>query len=274
MFTLRRGHGLRAGAADHVGRARRRRDQPRQHAHPGAQLPARRDAGRPGAGRDGHRRADGRAPPRSIAGVDGHARSCPRCATPASTPSTVDVVAVSHLHFDHAGGLLTADGERAFPRARIVAQADEWEFALGYEPAAAGAATSRTSCAWSSRGRGAAQPMATRRSCRACRSCAPAATRAATRRSSSAARPDGRLLRRPVHAAVERQPALGAVVRRLPADVGRGQGVALPPGGPRRAGRSCCRTSRASRSAASIADRDRFRFEPRSSSGAASSGST
>jgi glyoxylase-like metal-dependent hydrolase (beta-lactamase superfamily II) len=47
---------------------------------------------------------------------------------------TVDVVAVSHLHFDHAGGLLTADGKRAFPRARMVAQADEWRFALGTNP--------------------------------------------------------------------------------------------------------------------------------------------
>ena len=47
---------------------------------------------------------------------------------------TVDVVAVSHLHFDHAGGLITADGARAFPRARIVAQADEWKFALGTNP--------------------------------------------------------------------------------------------------------------------------------------------
>ena len=37
-------------------------------------------------------------------------------------PATVDVVAMSHLHFDHAGGLLLADGSRAFPRATIVAQ--------------------------------------------------------------------------------------------------------------------------------------------------------
>lgn len=49
-------------------------------------------------------------------------------------PETIDVVTVSHLHFDHAGGLLTADGGRAFPRARVVAQADEWEFALGSNP--------------------------------------------------------------------------------------------------------------------------------------------
>jgi glyoxylase-like metal-dependent hydrolase (beta-lactamase superfamily II) len=49
-------------------------------------------------------------------------------------PGSVDVVAVSHLHFDHAGGLLLADGTRAFPRARFVAQQAEWEFALGSNP--------------------------------------------------------------------------------------------------------------------------------------------
>ncbi|MFV2063058.1 MAG: MBL fold metallo-hydrolase, partial [Chloroflexota bacterium] len=38
-------------------------------------------------------------------------------------PGTIDFVALSHLHFDHAGGILTAAGEPAFPRARIVAQA-------------------------------------------------------------------------------------------------------------------------------------------------------
>ncbi len=47
------------------------------------------------------------------------------------TPESVDVVAMSHLHFDHAGGLLRADGARAFPRATIVAQRAEWEIALG-----------------------------------------------------------------------------------------------------------------------------------------------
>jgi glyoxylase-like metal-dependent hydrolase (beta-lactamase superfamily II) len=49
-------------------------------------------------------------------------------------PETVDVVALSHLHFDHAGGLLRADGSRAFPRATIVAQKAEWEVALGDNP--------------------------------------------------------------------------------------------------------------------------------------------
>jgi glyoxylase-like metal-dependent hydrolase (beta-lactamase superfamily II) len=49
-------------------------------------------------------------------------------------PQSVDVVALSHLHFDHAGGLLAADGSRAFPHARIVAQRAEWQIALGPNP--------------------------------------------------------------------------------------------------------------------------------------------
>ena len=46
-------------------------------------------------------------------------------------PASVDLVVMSHLHFDHAGGLLRADGSKAFPRASIVAQRAEWEIALG-----------------------------------------------------------------------------------------------------------------------------------------------
>jgi glyoxylase-like metal-dependent hydrolase (beta-lactamase superfamily II) len=49
-------------------------------------------------------------------------------------PVSIDVVAMSHLHFDHAGGLLHADGRRAFPKATIVAQRAEWEVALGDNP--------------------------------------------------------------------------------------------------------------------------------------------
>ena len=58
----------------------------------------------------------------------------PALRTAGFDPGSVDVVAMSHLHFDHAGGLLLADGSRAFPRASIVAQRAEWEIALGENP--------------------------------------------------------------------------------------------------------------------------------------------
>src|SRR4029079_12835760 len=49
-------------------------------------------------------------------------------------PESIGAVAMSHLHFDHAGGLLRADGERAFPHAKIIAQKAEWEGALSGNP--------------------------------------------------------------------------------------------------------------------------------------------
>jgi glyoxylase-like metal-dependent hydrolase (beta-lactamase superfamily II) len=54
----------------------------------------------------------------------------PAMAAAGFEPDTIDVVAMSHLHFDHAGGLLLADDSKAFPRARIVAQRAEWEIAF------------------------------------------------------------------------------------------------------------------------------------------------
>ncbi|HET7726090.1 MAG TPA: MBL fold metallo-hydrolase [Candidatus Limnocylindrales bacterium] len=58
----------------------------------------------------------------------------PALRTAGFDPGSVDIVAMSHLHFDHAGGLLLADGSRAFPRATVVAQRAEWEIALGDNP--------------------------------------------------------------------------------------------------------------------------------------------
>ncbi len=58
----------------------------------------------------------------------------PAMAAAGFEPASIDIVAMSHLHFDHAGGLLLADGSRAFPRATIVAQRAEWEIALGDNP--------------------------------------------------------------------------------------------------------------------------------------------
>ena len=49
-------------------------------------------------------------------------------------PASIDDIVVTHLHFDHAGGLtrLAADGtpELVFPRARIHVQRQEWNDAL------------------------------------------------------------------------------------------------------------------------------------------------
>ena len=96
-------------------------------------------------------------------------------------PETVDVVAMSHLHFDHAGGLLRADGARAFPHATIVAQKAEWEVALGRQPATGRLVRPAGTHAWSRIGARRAGPTASARSCRASRSSRPAATRPGTR---------------------------------------------------------------------------------------------
>jgi glyoxylase-like metal-dependent hydrolase (beta-lactamase superfamily II) len=43
-------------------------------------------------------------------------------------PKAVDMVVISHFHGDHVNGLLTADGEPAFPNAEVLVPATEWKF--------------------------------------------------------------------------------------------------------------------------------------------------
>ncbi|HNX94406.1 MAG TPA: MBL fold metallo-hydrolase [Holophaga sp.] len=46
-------------------------------------------------------------------------------------PAQIDLVLITHLHFDHIGGLLKADGTRAFPRAMVRVAKAEHDFWLG-----------------------------------------------------------------------------------------------------------------------------------------------
>ena len=46
-------------------------------------------------------------------------------------PSSIDLVLITHFHFDHIGGLLTAEGKRMFPNAVVRASKAESDYWLG-----------------------------------------------------------------------------------------------------------------------------------------------
>ncbi|WP_424632090.1 MBL fold metallo-hydrolase [Bradyrhizobium sp. SYSU BS000235] len=43
-------------------------------------------------------------------------------------PKNVDIVVISHFHGDHVNGLLTADGQPAFPNAEVLVPSVEWKY--------------------------------------------------------------------------------------------------------------------------------------------------
>jgi glyoxylase-like metal-dependent hydrolase (beta-lactamase superfamily II) len=69
---------------------------------------------------------------RDIKGVEGGEPAAALRAV-GEDPDRIDFVVVSHLHYDHAGGMLGPDGRPAFPNARYVVQRDEAEAAHGDE---------------------------------------------------------------------------------------------------------------------------------------------
>jgi hypothetical protein len=167
---------------------------------------------------------------------------------------------MSHLHFDHAGGLLRADGTKAFARARIVAQRAEWEIALDDN--------SRIVASYDQpeiqlvRDWGAAGGADGEVELLPGVSVVPTGGPSAGRQASSSAAADQAAARwpssRPVHATVERQPALVTSfddfrsIRQVKAT--------SSPAPPMSHGSSSCRTSRWRRWAARR-DRDRYAFQ-------------
>ncbi len=227
----------------------------RPPAAPGAQLPARRDAGRAGPGRDRDRRADRTRRPRAMRGLRRRRRSCRRCERPGFDPATVDVVAMSHLHFDHAGGLLDADGARAFPRATDRRPAGRVGDRPRRQPAARRVATTSPSCGSSATGAPRAGPTASARSCPGV-SVVPTGGHSAghqaivVRGGGAGGRTlafFGDLRMRPWSA----NPRWVTAFDDFPLDSVARQGRAVRAGPPTRAGSSSCRTSGTARSAGS-----------------------
>jgi glyoxylase-like metal-dependent hydrolase (beta-lactamase superfamily II) len=69
---------------------------------------------------------------REIKGVEGGDPSAALRAV-GEDPAIIDYVVLSHLHYDHAGGMVDESGRPLFPQARYVVQRDESEAAHGDE---------------------------------------------------------------------------------------------------------------------------------------------
>jgi glyoxylase-like metal-dependent hydrolase (beta-lactamase superfamily II) len=69
---------------------------------------------------------------RDIKGVEGGEPAAALLAV-GEDPASIDFVVVSHLHYDHAGGMLGPDGRPSFANARYVVQREEAEAAHGDE---------------------------------------------------------------------------------------------------------------------------------------------
>ena len=170
---------------------------------------------------------------------------------------------MSHLHFDHAGGLLLADGSRAFPRARIVAQRAEWEIALGDNSrlvASYDQPELRLVARLGRRGLGRRRARAAaRRVGRADRRALGAVTRPSSCAAGGATLAFfGDLFMRPWAA----NPRWVTAFDDFPLDSVARKTRAVPAGRRTSAGPSCSRTRSSTRSARLGPDRDRWRFEP------------
>ncbi len=58
-------------------------------------------------------------------------------ATAGVDPASITDIFISHVHGDHVGGLIDAEGKAAFPNATIHLSAPEWDFLKGLDQAAA-----------------------------------------------------------------------------------------------------------------------------------------
>ena len=106
---------------------------------------------------------------------------------PGSIRRRVDVVAMSHLHFDHAGGLLDGPTAGAPSRGRRSSPSAPSGRSRSATTRGSSRATTSPSSGSSATGAPRAGPTASASCCPACRSSRPAVTRPATRRSSSGA---------------------------------------------------------------------------------------